>query len=101
MPVPTSTAQPHSLVACLGDALHSFAYAARRKTMRGRDAAPYALARVRRIQPFRRVVRRLRAVRQELDLRALNELRFMHVAGYCNERRPTGSRLQSECDAHN
>jgi len=48
-------------VACLGDAPRSFAYAARRKTMRGRDAAPYALARVRRIKPFRRVVRRPRA----------------------------------------
>jgi hypothetical protein len=45
---------------------------------------PYALARVRQIEPFRRVVRRPRAVRQELDLRAFNELRFMHVAGYGN-----------------
>jgi hypothetical protein len=88
-------------VACLGEAPRSFAYAARRKTMRGRDAGPYALARVRRIEPFRRVVRRPRAVRQELDLRAFNESRFMHVASYRNEHRPTRSYLQSERDAHN
>src|SRR2546427_1658013 len=68
--------------------------------MRGRDALPDALARVLRSQPFRRVVRRKGAVGQELDLRAFDELRFVHVAGYCYERRPAGSRLQSECDAH-
>src|SRR5712691_11858250 len=68
--------------------------------MRGRDALPDALARVLRSQPFRRVVRRKGAVGQELDLRALDEMRLVHVAGYCYERRPTRSRLQSECDAH-
>src|SRR2546422_2152460 len=69
--------------------------------MRGRDALPDALSRIRRSQPFRRVVRRKGAVGQELDLRAFDELRFVHAAGYCYERRPAGSRLQSECDAHN
>src|SRR6266513_2702705 len=68
------------LVACLGEAPRSFAYAARRKTMRGRDAAFHALARGRRIEPIRCVVRRPGAVRKELDLRALNELRFTRVA---------------------
>jgi hypothetical protein len=68
------------LVAGLGDAPRSFAYAVFRKTMRVRDAAPDALARVRRRQPFRRVVRREGAVRQELDLRALDELRLIRAA---------------------
>ena len=77
-------------VACIGKAPCSFAYAARRKMMCGRDAASYALARVRRVEPLGRVVRRHRAVGQELDLRAFNELRFMHITTYCNERRPTG-----------
>src|SRR2546422_5482297 len=69
--------------------------------MRGRDALPDARARVLRSQRFRRVVRRKGAVGQELDLRAFDELRLVHVAGYCYERRPARSRLQSECDAHN
>src|SRR2546422_3493976 len=72
------------LVACLGAAPRSFAYAARCKTMRRRDAALHALARVRRSEPFRRVVRRPGALRQELDLRALDKLRLTHVTGYCN-----------------
>src|SRR5882762_7460216 len=88
------------LVACLGDTPRSLAYAARRETMRGRDALPDALARVLRSQPFRRVVRRKGAVGQELDLRALDELRLAHVARHGNQRRPARSRLQSERDAH-
>jgi len=68
-------------VAGLGTAPRSVAYAARRQTLRGRDALPDARVRVLPIELCRRVVRRPRAVRQELNVRAFNELRFMHVAG--------------------
>src|SRR5258708_5311891 len=67
--------------------------------MRRRDAAPYALARLRRLEPLRRVVRRPRALRQERDLQALDELRLLRVAAYGHQHCPARARLQSERDA--